>query len=125
MLEKIKKQKWIVDYALGLIILFGCFYTYDEYKNYNEKVYVIDAAKIYQLKNKELDINTATEKDVMEYYDSLQKLVVFSDEYINKVGRDKDAIIYSKNAILTTKSKKVVDLTDELIVQLKQTRLLK
>lgn len=125
MLEKIKKQKWIVDYALGLIIVLGSFYAYDEYKNYTEKVYVIDAAKIYQLKNKELDINTATEKDVMEYYDSLQKLVVFSDEYINKVGRDKDAIIYSKNAILTTKSKKVVDLTDELIVQLKQTRLLK
>ncbi|MDX9743070.1 MAG: hypothetical protein RBT59_04570 [Arcobacteraceae bacterium] len=125
MLEKIKKQKWIVDYALGLIILSGIFYAHDEYKNYSEKVYVIDAAKIYQLKNKELDINTATEKDVMEYYDSLQKLVVFSDEYINKEGRDKDAIIYSKNAILTTKSKKVVDLTDELIVQLKQTRLLK
>jgi len=124
-MEKIKKQKWIVDYALGLIILFGIFYAHDEYKNYSEKLYIIDAAKIYQLKNKELNINTASEKDVMEYYDSLQKLVVFSDKYINKVGKDKDVIVYSKNAILTTKSKKVVDLTDELIVQLKQTGLLK
>ena len=125
MLEKIKKQKWIVDYALGLIIVFGSFYAYDEYKNYTQKVYVIDAAKIYQLKNKELDINTATEKEVMEYYDSLQNLVVFSDKYINQAGKEKSTVIYSKNAILTTKSNKVIDLTDDLIVRLKQMSLLK
>ena len=98
--------------------------AYYEYKTSNQKVYVLDAQKIYQLKQATLQASSATEDDVIKHYDSLEKIIVFSNNYINTVSQEKETLVYPKTHILTTKSNKIVDLTDDLINRLKQQKLL-
>ena len=50
--------------------------AYYEYKTSNQKVYVLDAQKIYQLKQATLQASSATEDDVIKHYDSLEKIIV-------------------------------------------------
>lgn len=116
--------KGLIDIAFITISISGSIYAYNEYKNSTEKIYVVDAQKIYQIKQTTLKIASATEDDVAKYYDSLEKMIVFSTNYINSVSEREDTLVYPKASILTTKSKKVVDLTDELINRLKQQNLL-
>lgn len=114
-----------VDYALAFVFVVGSIYAYDQYKEHTDKLYIVDAKKIFDIKQSTLNVSTATEKDVENYYDSLEKLVKYSDAYINVVSSEKNTIVYAKNAILTTKKEgKIVDLTDDLIVKLKAQNLL-
>ncbi len=126
-MEKLKRflSGAFIDYALAFVFVTGSIYAYDQYKEHTNKLYIVDAKKIFDLKQSTLDIASATEKDVENYYDSLEKLVKYSDAYINVVSSEKNTIVYAKNAILTTKKEgKIVDLTDDLIVKLKAQNLL-
>lgn len=114
-----------VDYVLAIVFVLGSIYAYDQYKEHNNKIYIVDAKKVFDMKQQNLNISNATEKDVENYYDSLEKLVKYSDAYINAVSMEKDVTVYAKNAILTTKKDgKIVDLTDDLIAKLRNQKLL-
>lgn len=116
--------KGLIDVAFVAVVIGGSIYAYDAYKTSNQKVYVVDAQKIYQLKQATLQVSSATEDDVIKHYDSLEKIIIFSNDYINTVSQEKETLVYPKTQILTTKSNKIVDLTDDLINRLKQQKLL-
>lgn len=114
-----------IDYALAIVFVLGSIYAYDQYKEHNNKIYIVDAKKVFDIKQETLDVSSANEKDVENYYDSLEKLVKYSNAYINAVSTEKDVIVYAKNAILTTKKDgSIVDLTDDLILKLRSQNLL-
>ncbi|MDD3834826.1 MAG: hypothetical protein PHS42_05055 [Sulfurimonas sp.] len=116
--------KGLIDVVFVAVVI-GCgIYAYDEYKTSSAKVYVVDAQKIYQLKQTMLQVSSATEDDVIKHYDSLEKIIIFSNDYINTVSQEKETLVYPKTHILTTQSNKIVDLTDDLINRLKQQKLL-
>lgn len=119
-----EKLKGLIDIALSVIIAIGIVFVYDAYKASNEKVYVIDVQKIYQLKQATFQLANATENDAENYYNSLEKLILFSNSYVDTVSESKDSLVYPKTHILTTKSTKIIDLTDDLIVKLKLEKLL-
>ncbi len=116
--------KGLIDVVFVAVAIGGSIYTYDAYKTSNQRVYVVDAQKIYQLKQATLQVSSATEDDVIKHYDSLEKVIIFSNDYINTVSKEKETLVYPKTHILTTKSNKIVDLTDDLINRLKQQKLL-
>lgn len=118
-------KKWIIDLGLMVAVSSVSIAGYHQYIKNTQKVYVVDAKKIGDLKNTELLKNMKSEKEVEEYYDRLQKTVEFSSAYINKIGAKEDTLIYSKNTILTTNNDgKVIDITDNLINELKRNKLL-
>lgn len=119
-----EKLKGLIDISLTIIIAIGVIFIYDEYKRTSEKVYVVDVQKIYQQKQSAFKVSEATEDEAIEHYNSLEKLILFSNAYIDAVSKNKDALVYPKTHILTTKSAKIVDLTDDLIVKLKIEKLL-
>ena len=116
--------KGLIDVLFVAVTISGGIYAYDIYKTSNQKVYVVDAQKIYQLKQATLQASSATEDDVIKHYDSLEKIIIFSNDYINTVSQEKETLVYPKTHILTTKSNKIIDLTDDLINRLKQQKLL-
>ncbi|MFA5453982.1 MAG: hypothetical protein WC272_01535 [Sulfurimonas sp.] len=116
--------KGLIDVVFVAVAIGGGIYAYDAYKTSNQRVYVVDAQKIYQLKQATLQVSSATEDDVIKHYDSLEKIIIFSNDYINTVSQEKETLVYPKTHILTTKSNKIVDLTDDLIIRLKQQKLL-
>lgn len=116
--------KGLIDVVFIAVVIGSSIYAYDEYKTSHQKVYVVDAQKIYQLKQAMLQVSSATEDDVINHYDSLEKMIIFSNDYINTVSQKKDTLVYPKTQILTTKSNKIIDLTDDLINRLKQQKLL-
>lgn len=119
-----EKFEGLVDIALIVIIGIGGIFIYDGYKKSNEKVYIVDVQKIYQQKQSIFKVSEATEKEALEHYNSLEKLILFSNHYINSISKTQDTLVYPKNYILTTKSKKIIDLTDELIKELQKEKLL-
>ncbi len=127
LLEKIKKNiKTFTDIGLFTIVIIGSLYAYDEYKAHTQKIYVVDAAKIFELKKQDLNIDTATEDEIMKFYDELENMVQYSTAMIEHISLQRDIVIFAKNSILTsTQSNKIVDLTDELIIKLKEARLIK
>ncbi|MFA5426681.1 MAG: hypothetical protein WC279_00560 [Sulfurimonas sp.] len=116
--------KGLIDVVFVAVTIGGSIYAYDAYKTSHQKVYVVDAQKIYQLKQAMLQVSSATEDDVIKHYDSLEKIIIFSNDYINTVSQEKETLVYPKTHILTTKSNKIIDLTDDLINRLKQQKLL-
>ena len=117
-------SKGLVDVVFTITMIVVSVYAYNEYKIFNTKVYIVDVQKIYQLKQATLSVSTASEDDVTKYYDSLEKLIVFSNAYINGISKQKATLVYPKTHVLTTKSNQIIDLTDELIGRLKEKKLL-
>lgn len=127
LLEKVKKNiKPFIDIGLFIIVIIGSLYAYDEYKSNQQKIYVVDAAKIFELKKQDLNLDTATEDEIMKFYDELEHIVQYSTAMIETLSLQRDIVIFAKNSILTsTQSNKVVDLTDEVTIKLREARLIK
>ncbi|MFA6685184.1 MAG: hypothetical protein WCS26_07965 [Arcobacteraceae bacterium] len=127
LLEKIKTNvKPFIDIGLLVIVIIGSLYAYDEYKVNTQKIYVVDAAKIFELKKQDLNLDTATEDEIMKFYDELENIVQYSTAIIESISLQRDIVVFVKNSILTsTQSDKVVDLTDEVTMKLKEARLIK
>lgn len=127
LLEKFKKNiKTFIDIGLFIIVIIGSLYAYDEYKSNTQKIYVVDAAKIFELKKQDLNLDTATEDEIMKFYDELEHIVQYSTGMIETLSLQRDIVIFAKNSILTsTQSNKVVDLTDEVTMKLREARLIK
>lgn len=126
LLEKIKKNlKTFIDIGLFTTIVIASLYAYDEYKSVTEKIYVIDAAKVFELKKQDLNLDTATEDEIMKFYDELEHMVKYSNALIENISTQRDIVIFAKNSVLTSSNSKIVDLTDEIVLKLKETRLIK
>ncbi|MFA6137443.1 MAG: hypothetical protein WC667_05080 [Sulfurimonas sp.] len=122
---KLKERlRGLIDVSFVIIVAIGSIYAYDEYKTLNKKVFVVDTQRIYQLKQSGLSVSTATEDDISKHYASLEKLIIFSNNYINTVSNDNRTLVYQKNHILTAKSTQMIDLTDDLMSKLKVEKLL-
>lgn len=118
-------RKMIIDLGIMVAVSSVSILTYHQVMKNNQKIYVVDAQKISKLTNAELVKSMKSEKEVMEYYDRLQKMVEFSTNYMNKIAIEKDTNIYAKSIIMNTKTDdNIIDITDDLIITLKQKKLL-